>query len=152
MSPSQPDQKPSPGSPPGKQPPQGSSRRMRAIAVPTMLFLSSMFMATAWLGHLRFEDKPFLIALAFAWLIVLPEYALNVAAVRMGKGIYSGAKMASFNLCTGVVCVVFVSQVVLEESMNARQYVGFALMIVAMLLIGSREHVDHLPILEDDEA
>lgn len=83
---------------------------------------------------------------------MLPEYALNVAAVRMGKGIYSGATMASFNLCTGVVCVVFVSRFILGETMNARQYAGFGLMIVAMLLIGSKEHVDHLPILEDGEA
>lgn len=118
--------------------------------VPVMLFLSSMLMAVAWLGHLKFKDAHFLVALAVAWLIVLPEYALNVGAVRMGKGIYRGATMASFNLCTGVVCVVFVSTVFLGETLDPRQYAGFGLMIVAMLLIASREHVDHLPILEDE--
>ena len=151
MPPSQSNKTPSPEAPTAAEAPHAhhdGNRRARAVAVPVMLFLSSMLMATAWLGHLRFKELHFLAALGLAWLIVLPEYALNVGAVRMGKGIYSGATMASFNLCTGVVCVVFVSIFVLDETMDARQYAGFALMIVAMLLIGSREHVDHLPILE----
>lgn len=129
-----------------------STRTLRAIAVPAMLFLSSVLMAVAWLGHLRFEDSHFLVALAIAWLIVLPEYMLNVGAVRLGKGIYSGATMASFNLCSGVICVVLVSRFLLGESMNARQYVGFALMIVAMLLIASQGHMDNLPDIDEDDA
>lgn len=137
---------------PAPQDTRDPRRSLKAALVPLMLFVSSMLMAIAWLGHLKFKDAHFLVALAVAWLIVLPEYALNVAAVRMGKGIYRGATMASFNLCTGVVCVVFVSRFVLDETLEPRQYAGFALMLVAMLLIGSREHVDHLPILEDDPA
>ncbi len=119
-----------------------------------MLFLSSMLMAFAWLGHLKFEDAPFLLALLAAWLIVLPEYILNVAAVRLGKGIYSGATMASLNLCWGVVCVVFVSRFVLNEAMSIRQYAGFALMFVAMLLIGSKDRTDTQPEIDplSDEA
>ena len=121
------------------------------VAVPIMLFVSSMLMATAWLGHLKFQDAPFVVALVACWLIVLPEYVLNVAAVRVGKGIYSGATMASFHLCWGVICVVLVSRFYLGETMNARQFSGFGLMLVAMLLIGSKEHSDHLPDSEPEE-
>jgi len=121
---------------------------MRVVAVPIMLFISSMLMALAWLGHLKFEDAPFFLALLAAWLIVFPEYMLNVAAVRLGKGIYSGATMASLNLCWGVICVVLVSTFYLEESMNARQYLGFGLMLVAMLLIGAKDQSDHVPEVE----
>ncbi len=128
-----------------------STRTVRALAVPAMLFVSSLLMATAWLGHLKFKDAHFLVALAIAWLIVLPEYALNVGAVRLGKGLYSGATMASFNLSTGVICVVLVSRFILEESMNTRQYAGFALMFVAMLLIGARDYSDRPDGEEDDE-
>lgn len=131
--------------------PQDRSRRLRQIAVPVMLFVSSMLMATAWLGHLRFKDSPFLVATAIAWLIVLPEYVLNVAAVRIGKGIYSGATMASLNLCWGVICVVLVSTFYLGEDMNARQYLGFGLMLVSMVLIGSKDHSAHLLEGEDPE-
>ena len=130
------------------------TRKLRAFAVPLMLFLSSMLMAIAWLGHLKFKGAPFLLALAAAWLIVLPEYMLNVAAVRLGKGIYSGATMARLNLCWGVGCVVFVSLLILGEEMSVRQSVGFGLMFVAMFLIGSNDHSDHLPEIDPmpDEA
>ena len=120
------------------------------IMVPVMLFVSSMLMATAWLGHLRFKDLHFVAATAIAWLIVLPEYMLNVGAVRMGKGIYSGATMASLNLCWGVICVVLVSTFYLGEDMTPRQYLGFGLMLVAMVLIGSKDHSAHL--LEGDDS
>ncbi|MFT4627735.1 MAG: hypothetical protein ACI8PZ_006422 [Myxococcota bacterium] len=115
-------------------------RSGRVAAVPLMLFVSSMLMAVAWLGHLLFKESHFLVALLACWLIVFPEYVLNVAAVRVGKGIYSGATMASFNLCTGVVCVVLVSRFVLGEEMDVQQYAGFGIMLVAMALIGAREH------------
>ncbi len=126
-------------------------RRMRAIAVPIMLFVSSMLMAVAWLGHLRFEDAPFLLALAISWLIVFPEYVLNVAAVRLGKGIYSGGTMACLNLSSGVVCVMLMARFVLGEEVNNQQYLGFALMLVAMVLIGSRDHSAHLPEMDAKE-
>ena len=100
-----------------------------------MLFTSSMIMALAWLGHLRFKELPFSTAIAVAWLIVLPEYILNIAAVRIGYGTYTGAHMAAFNLCSGVVCVAIVSRWVLDEPFTPRKLAGFALMLVAMLLI-----------------
>ena len=72
---------------------------MRAIFVPLMLVLSSSLMAVAWLGHLRFKDKwSFFAALAASWLLVLPEYVLNVMATRAGHGIYTGAQMATMHL------------------------------------------------------
>ena len=103
-----------------------------------MLFTSSLIMALAWLGHLRFKQLPFLQALIACWLLVLPEYALNVAAIRLGYKVYSGAQMAAFNLCSGVVCVALVSRYVLDETLGPRQLTGFALMFVAMGLVASR--------------
>ena len=147
----------SPSDPPGPQeklrtPEQRKRRRlMRAIAVPVMLFVSSVLMAVAWLGHLRFEDSPFLLALAISWLIVFPEYVLNVAAVRMGKGIYSGGTMATLNLSWGVICVMLVARFVLNEEVSTQQYVGFGLMLFAMLLIGSKDHSAHLPDVDLEE-
>lgn len=55
-------------------------------AVPLMLFASSLLMAFAWLGHIRFRNKGFLFALAISWFVVLPEYLLNVSAIRWGFG------------------------------------------------------------------
>jgi len=105
------------------------------LVVPLMLSFASLFMAFAWIGHLRFKELPFLWALGLCWLLVLPEYALNVKAIRMGYRIYSGAQMAAFRLCSGVVFVALVARFVLNEELGVRQLVGFGVMFVAMLLI-----------------
>src|SRR3989442_527924 len=66
---------------------------MPTILVPVFMFLSSCLMALAWLGHLRYRDSiGFWTALAASWLLVLPEYVLNVAATRFGYGTYTGAQ------------------------------------------------------------
>ena len=96
-------------------------------------------MALAWLGHLRFRNNiSFWSALAVSWLLVLPEYVLNVAATRFGYGTYNGAQMASFHLAFGVVCVTLVSRYVLGESIVMTQRVGFVLLAVAIVLITYR--------------
>jgi uncharacterized protein (DUF486 family) len=59
--------------------------------------------------------------LGASWLLVLPEYVLNVAATRFGYGTYSGAQMASFHLAGGVVCVALVSHYLLGERLGATQ-------------------------------
>lgn len=112
------------------------SRKVQRAVVPAMLFLSSILMALAWLGHLRYRGEVgYLVALSMSWMIVLPEYVLNTAATRYGYGAYSGAQMASFNLVSGVVCVALISSIVLGESFTVLQLVGFALLAVAIVLI-----------------
>jgi hypothetical protein len=108
---------------------------MKLLLVPAMIFLSGAFMAVAWLGHLRIRSYGFWPALALSWTIVLPEYILNVAATRYGYGTFTGAQMASFHLCSGVVCVALVSRYLLGEQLDGRQLVGFALLAAGMFLL-----------------
>jgi len=103
--------------------------------VPLMIFASGGFMAVAWLGHLRIRQYGFLVALALSWAIVLPEYVLNVGATRWGIGTYSGAQMASFHLCSGVLCVALVSRFLLHEPMSGTQALGFGLLAAGMALV-----------------
>jgi uncharacterized protein (DUF486 family) len=107
-----------------------------------MLVASSMVMALAWLGHLRFKELPFLVAMFFCWLLVLPEYLLNISAIRFGYVVYSGAQMAAFRLCSGVVCVALVSRFILDEELTTRKLLGFGLMMVAMALIAQKRPID----------
>jgi len=112
---------------------------MKTVLVPAFMFLSSALMATAWLGHLRFRDQiGFWTALGASWLLVLPEYILNVAATRFGYGTYSGAQMASFHLSFGVVCVALVSRFILNERISGLQMLGFVLLAAATMLITYR--------------
>lgn len=108
---------------------------MKLFIVPLMLFVSSLLMAFAWIGHLKFRHKGFFVALLISWLIVLPEYILNVSAIRYGHGVYSGGEMAAFNLGTGVLAVALVSRLFLKETINNSQIIGFFLMTWAIILI-----------------
>ena len=108
---------------------------MVLYAVPLMLFASSLLMAFAWLGHIRFRDKGYLFALLSSWFIVLPEYLLNVSAIRWGVGTYQPSEMAAMNLSSGVLCVAIVSRLFLQEHLNRRQIAGFFLMGLGVALV-----------------
>lgn len=113
---------------------------MKRVLVPIMIATSGAFMASAWLAHLRFRDRiGFGVALVASWAIVLPEYALNVAATRYGFGTFTGAQMAAFHLCSGVVCVALVSRFVLGETWAMRHVAGFLLLAAGMWLLLRRE-------------
>jgi uncharacterized protein (DUF486 family) len=107
------------------------------VGVPALLALSSVVMALAWLGHLRFQHWGYGKALLASWFLVLPEYLLNVFATRWGHGVYSGTQMAALNLSSGVVFVALVSHIVLREDLSRWQWAGFGLMIVSVGLIFS---------------
>lgn len=74
-------------------------------------------------------------AVLLAWLLVLPEYALNIAALRLGYGVYRGGQMAAFRLSSGVVCIATVASLMLGEAITFRKLAGFGLMIVALVMI-----------------
>ena len=112
---------------------------MKSVLVPLFMLLASCLMSLAWLGHLRYRDSiGFWTALAISWLLVLPEYVLNVAATRYGYGTYSGAQMATFHLAFGVVCVALVSRFLLGEPLTPKQLLGFALLAIGTVLITHR--------------
>jgi uncharacterized protein (DUF486 family) len=108
---------------------------MAILLVPAMIFASGAFMATAWLGHLRIREYGWWAALLLSWAIVLPEYILNVSATRRGIGTFTGSQMASFHLCSGVLCVALVSRFLLHESLSRSQLAGFALLAAGMALV-----------------
>ncbi len=108
---------------------------MELYLVPLMLFTSSILMAFAWIGHVKYRTKSFWIALVFSWLLVLPEYLLNVSAIRWGVGTYEPSEMAAINLSAGVVCIALVSKLFLGEKLSPRKIFGFILMIISVTLV-----------------
>ena len=110
--------------------------------VPLLLTLSSAIMAAAWLGHLKYkENLSFWTATLAAWLIVLPEYLINISAIRWGIKKYTPSQMAAMNLSSGVVFIALVSHFFLGEALTTKKYIGFALMTVAMVLITGAEKI-----------
>ena len=108
---------------------------MVVYLVPLMLFASSILMAFAWMGHVKYRHKGFLVALIFSWLLVLPEYLLNVSAIRWGVGTFQPSEMAAINLCTGVLCIALVSRIFLGEKFSPRKIYGFILMAISVVLV-----------------
>jgi uncharacterized protein (DUF486 family) len=108
---------------------------MKVFLVPLMLFCAGMLMAVAWIAHLKFKSWSFGLALLASWAFVLPEYLLNVASVRWGHDLYSGAQMAAMHLASGAICVTLVSAFYLGETIKITQLVGFGLMVVSLSLI-----------------
>ena len=108
---------------------------MRLFVVPLMLLLSSVLMAFAWLAHIRFKKARFVVALGASWLLVLPEYVLNVVAIRWGHGTFTGGEMAAMQLSSGVFCVAMVARFFLHEKLGWRKILGFVLMGVAVSLV-----------------
>ena len=108
---------------------------MALYLVPVLLLTSSFLMAFAWLGHIKFRHKGFLIAFICSWLLVLPEYLLNVFDIRWGVEVYKPSEMAAINLCTGVLCVAIVSRFFLGEHLHTRKILGFAFMAVGVVLV-----------------
>lgn len=108
---------------------------MKTVLVPLMLLAAGLLMSFAWIGHLKFKSWSFLTALAVSWLMVLPEYLLNVFSVRWGREVYSGAQMAAMHLGSGVLFVTLIARLHLGESLRWSQYAGFALMVIAICLI-----------------
>jgi uncharacterized protein len=108
---------------------------MEKYLVPLMLFISSILMAFAWIGHIKYKHKGFFTALIFSWLLVLPEYLLNVSAIRWGIGTYQPSEMAAMNLCTGVICIALVSKLFLGEKLTYRKIFGFILMAISVVLV-----------------
>jgi len=110
--------------------------RRRLIFVPVMLICSSAVMAFAWLGHLQFKDDlSFMLAAFIAWGIVLPEYLLNISAIRWGIGVYSPSEMAAINLSSGIVFTALVAAFFLGEELTLQKYIGFGLMLISVILI-----------------
>ena len=105
------------------------------VIVPIMLFASSVLMALAWIGHIRFRHKGFWFALIVSWMLVLPEYILNVSAIRYGHEVFSGGQMAAMNISSGVICVALVARFFLGEHLSRRQIFGFVLMAVAVTMV-----------------
>jgi uncharacterized protein (DUF486 family) len=108
---------------------------MKLVGVPILMILASTLMAFAWLAHLRFHAKPYLLALGVSWLLVFPEYVVNVTAIRWGIGTYTGGEMAAMHLSAGVICVALVARFFLGERLERRQIAGFVLMTIGVALV-----------------
>lgn len=103
-----------------------------------LLIASNVFMTFAWYGHLKFKSAPLFAVILVSWGIAFFEYCLQVPANRIGHGIFSAVQLKGMQeIITLLVFAVF-SWAYLGEPISAKQALGFALIVVAAILIFSK--------------
>jgi uncharacterized protein (DUF486 family) len=102
-----------------------------------LLVASNTFMTIAWYGHLKFRDKPLLLAIAASWLIALPEYALQVPANRWGYGSLTATQLKIIQEAISLSVFVVFAWLYLGEPPNWRTAVAGVLIVAAVALIRS---------------
>ena len=65
---------------------------MKSATVVLLLVGSNAFMTIAWYGHLKYKHVALWMTVLAAWLIALPEYALQVPANRIGYGQFTATQ------------------------------------------------------------
>ena len=99
-----------------------------------LLFLSNLFMTTAWYGHLRFTKAPLLLAVLASWGIALIEYLLQVPANRIGYRVLSAYQLKVMQEAITLVVFMGFAAVWLGEGVHARYLVSFALIFAAVVV------------------
>ena len=97
-----------------------------------LLFLSNAFMTAAWYGHLRFKGISMWIAILAAWMLALPEYALQVPANRLGYGSLSAYQLKILQECITLVVFMLFAWLFLGEGIKPRYVLSFALILGAV--------------------
>ncbi|PZU48949.1 MAG: hypothetical protein DI568_06635 [Sphingomonas sp.] len=100
-----------------------------------LLTVSNLFMNIAWYGHLKFKAAPLALVIFVAWGIALFEYSLQVPANRIGHQVFSAPQLKGIQEMLSILTFFAVSTLWLGEGISMRQFAGFALMIVAAVLI-----------------
>ena len=100
-----------------------------------MLTLSNIFMTFAWYGHLKYRDKPLLLAILVSWGIAFFEYCLQVPANRYGYSDFSAAQLKTIQEIITLVVFAIFSWLYLGEALRWNHLVGFALIVAASFFI-----------------
>ena len=100
-----------------------------------MLAGSNIIMNLAWYGHLRFKSAPLLLVIVAAWGLAFFEYALQVPANRIGHQAFTAPQLKGIQETLSILGFFLVSTLWLGESISMKQLFGFALMVVAAILI-----------------
>ena len=109
---------------------------MIARLLPLLLLLgSNIFMTFAWYGHLKYRSTPLLLVILASWGIAFFEYLLQVPANRLGSAVYSAPQLKGMQEVITLLVFAGFSTWYLGQPLKWNHWAGFALIVVAALLI-----------------
>ena len=100
-----------------------------------LLAASNVFMTAAWYGHLRFKSTALWKVVLVSWLIAFFEYCLQVPANRFGHAVYSAPQLKGMQEVITLLVFAGFSYAYLGEPLKWNHWAGFALIVVAAVLI-----------------
>jgi uncharacterized protein (DUF486 family) len=100
-----------------------------------LLLLSNLFMTFAWYGHLKFKTVPLVTVIFISWGIAFFEYCLAVPANRIGSAGLTAPQLKGIQEIISILVFAVFSWTVLGQAVTPRQALGFALIIIAAVLI-----------------
>jgi uncharacterized protein (DUF486 family) len=109
---------------------------LSAYVWPVVLLVgSNLFMTLAWYGHLKYPGKPLAVVVLASWGIAFFEYCLQVPANRWGHEVYSAPQLKGMQEVITLLVFAAFSTTYLGESLKWNHWAGFALIVVASVLI-----------------
>ncbi|MEK7705195.1 MAG: DMT family protein [Myxococcota bacterium] len=107
---------------------------MRTIA---LLFVSNVFMTTAWYGHLKNHLRsPLWTVVLVSWGIAFFEYCFQVPANRLGHlDGFSAAELKTIQEVITLVVFAIFSVIYLGEALRWHHAIGFGLVAAGALFI-----------------
>jgi len=98
-----------------------------------LLVASNLFMTVAWYGHLKYREKPLLLAIFVSWGIAFFEYCLQVPANRMGYGPFSAYQLKILQECITLAVFVGFAALYLGERVRWNHLVAFGFLVGAVV-------------------
>jgi len=113
------------------------TRIMPPVAWPVVLLtVSNVFMTFAWYGHLKYTDKPLVLAILVSWCIAFVEYCFQVPANRIGYlGEIPAVQLKTIQEVITLVVFAGFSLAYLKEPLRWNHGVGFALLVAAVFFV-----------------
>jgi uncharacterized protein (DUF486 family) len=104
--------------------------------LPILLLVgSNLFMTFAWYGHLKYRSAPLMLVILASWGIAFFEYVLQVPANRLGSTVYSAPQLKGMQEVITLLVFAGFSTWYLGQPLKWNHWAGFALIVVAALLI-----------------
>jgi uncharacterized protein len=100
-----------------------------------LLFLSNLFMTTAWYWHLKFRETNILKVILISWLIAFVEYCLAVPANRIGSWQFNAFELKTIQEVVSLTVFVAFAIFYLKEPLRWNYLVGFLLIVLAVFFI-----------------
>ncbi|GAB2785704.1 DMT family protein [Rhabdobacter roseus] len=100
-----------------------------------LLFLSNLFMTTAWYWHLKFRETQLWKVILISWLIAFAEYCIAVPANRIGSYQFNAFELKTIQEVVSLGVFVGFAILYLKEPLRWNYLVGFALICLAVFFI-----------------